>query len=354
MLTIIFGAGASFDSSPDYKANELAKDRLPLANELFSPRFAQIAKDFPIALALINRLRRSSNIEHELELISTEKGSNIPEQLLKIRRYINHVIYESQYNWEKITQKNTVYYEFIDTLQKWQENINVPINLITFNYDTLLDTACSTLLKLRFDDLDSYVSNNTSYKLFKPHGSINWFHLAKMPDNIPVAYGDVDHLMKELIWTPIFWHSNTTDDFKPGIYKFPAIAVPTETKTMLECPNNHKSELKKAIKETTCLLSIGWKAEEKHFLELWGTPGNEMQLKKIEIVNSKPSNVNSIIQNITRYGHIISSNITTNSEGFSNYVPNGLSAFLGSISLPLQVSNISPSHPPRSSQAVQA
>jgi hypothetical protein len=123
MLTIIFGAGASYDSSPDYKTNYTAvsQSRLPLAKELFSTRFANIAKEFPIALPTINRLRRASNIEHELEVISTENKSNTPEQLLKIRRYINQVITIAQTNWDNTTQKNTVYYEFIDTLQKWQE-----------------------------------------------------------------------------------------------------------------------------------------------------------------------------------------------------------------------------------------
>src|SRR5438105_3382323 len=143
MLTIIFGAGASFDSSPDITVkSNTERRRMPLAKDLFSTRFSGIAKDYPIALSLINRLRRSANIEHELEKIADEKSSNIPEQLLKIRRYINHVVTTAQILWEDITDRNTAYYEFIDILQKWQEVTKQPVTLITFNYDTLLDTAC--------------------------------------------------------------------------------------------------------------------------------------------------------------------------------------------------------------------
>src|SRR5688500_8933487 len=109
MLTIIFGAGASYDSSPDHKPKSYSDHRLPLAKELFSTRFQHIAQDYLIALSLINRLRRASNIEHELELISTEDGSNIPEQLLKIRRYIKQVIETAQTDWESTTYRNTVY-----------------------------------------------------------------------------------------------------------------------------------------------------------------------------------------------------------------------------------------------------
>ena len=48
MLTIILGAGASYDSSPDYNTDTLTADsRLPLANAFFSTRFAKTAKNFP-------------------------------------------------------------------------------------------------------------------------------------------------------------------------------------------------------------------------------------------------------------------------------------------------------------------
>lgn len=329
MLTIIFGAGASYDSSPDHLIGIDDASRPPLAKELFSKRFAHIASDFLIALPLINRLRRASNIEHELEIISTERGSNIPEQLLKTRRYIKQVIEQSQVDWEDIIHRNTVYYEFIDVLQKWQEDAKVPINLITFNYDTLLDIAYSTLFKVPLRDLDSYVFNDTSCKLFKPHGSINWVHLAQKPHGNPV-YGDVDHLIKQLAWTPDFMLLSESGILRPGYYKFPAISVPTETKDMFEFPRSHKAEMEKAINDTTCLLSIGWKGEEKHFLKLWGTPENKKKLGKIEIVNSNPNleNVNKIIRNITRYGNIVSQNISSYSGGFSNYVPDVFSDFL--------------------------
>ena len=328
MLTIIFGAGASFDSSPDFVVNNNNDNRLPLAKDLFSRRFSGIAKEFPIAFSLINRLRRSANIEHELEKIAEENGSNIPEQLIKIRRYINKVITTAQTNWEHITDRNTTYYEFIDILQKWQEESKKPVTLITFNYDTLLDTACTTHLNLRFNDMNSYILNDTPYKLFKPHGSINWTHFAQMPSGLPVNGINIDRHAGQLQWTQYFSITSEADVLKPGYYKFPAISVPTETKAMFEFPNNHKTEMKKAIHDTTTLLVIGWKAMEKHFLELWGTPEESKQLKKIQIVNSDQLRVNAITHNLSTNGKIYSPSINTYSGGFSKYVTDEFLKFL--------------------------
>jgi len=50
MLLIVFGAGASFDSSPTYKPEQGAPhpERPPLANHLFAPtdRFATALEEF--------------------------------------------------------------------------------------------------------------------------------------------------------------------------------------------------------------------------------------------------------------------------------------------------------------------
>jgi hypothetical protein len=49
---------------------------------------------------------------------------------------------------------------------------------------------------------------------------------------------------------------------------FPALAIPVESKSDFECPDEHLAALREAIPQVDKLLVIGWRAAETHFLEL--------------------------------------------------------------------------------------
>jgi hypothetical protein len=82
MLTVIFGAGASYDSDPENPSAEISRPwldmhRPPLAKDLFNPHFGSIAENHEDALPLFSQLRRAArrnppNVEEELEQISLE------------------------------------------------------------------------------------------------------------------------------------------------------------------------------------------------------------------------------------------------------------------------------------------
>ena len=48
----------------------------------------------------------------------------------------------------------------------------------------------------------------------------------------------------------------------------PAIGVPLDVKSEFECPVGHLEFLKRALPEVSSILTIGWRANEAHFLEL--------------------------------------------------------------------------------------
>lgn len=54
---------------------------------------------------------------------------------------------------------------------------------------------------------------------------------------------------------------------KEGVF-LPALALPVETKSDFQCPKEHVEALGDMIPQVTKLLVIGWRASEKHFLEL--------------------------------------------------------------------------------------
>jgi hypothetical protein len=49
---------------------------------------------------------------------------------------------------------------------------------------------------------------------------------------------------------------------------FPAIALPVETKLEFECPSDHLDCLRTYLGNVTKVLTVGWAAQEQHFLKL--------------------------------------------------------------------------------------
>src|SRR4051794_21035544 len=103
MLTIIFGAGASYDSDPDKSSIVQQSDydviRPPLAKDLFAKRFGQQAMMHPDAATLIPQLRRAARknppeVEQELENISNDRSyyAGAYRQLLSMRYYLKDVV----------------------------------------------------------------------------------------------------------------------------------------------------------------------------------------------------------------------------------------------------------------------
>src|SRR5690349_11601596 len=102
VLTVIFGAGASFDSDAENRPRRHTpeQDRPPLANELFESRavFIEILDRFPKCHAIVPFLRGTSSIEQVLETLQTKTQSQACgdgeriRQLAAVRFYIQTVI----------------------------------------------------------------------------------------------------------------------------------------------------------------------------------------------------------------------------------------------------------------------
>ncbi len=60
-----------------------------------------------------------------------------------------------------------------------QQRKSEPVCFVTFNYDTLLEEAFSSL-DIRFVSLDDYVSRN-DYRIIKLHGSVSWVREVTAP-----------------------------------------------------------------------------------------------------------------------------------------------------------------------------
>jgi hypothetical protein len=313
---VIFGAGASYDSLGDLPPQEAISDlgyRPPLANDLFErraffdPWIQQYHECGPVVERL-RRLRRDSNFERELEKLRAE-ASDYPQrhvQLHAIRYYLRRTI--ARCGAAVITESKGVtnYATLLDHIAYWRaKHPSEEVRFVTFNYDTLLEHACETALKLPIPSIISYVSR--IYRVYKPHGSVNWVRVVENGDRVDgrdpehsiIGLGDSLKLRDDhyQVWHP---EGAPVDDERRYVY--PAIALPVETKSDFECPSDHLNYLKGDIPNVTTLLVIGWRATEAHFLDLWKQQPPFALLSKIAIVAGGSGEAQRVQNNLRAAG----------------------------------------------------
>ena len=295
MLLVIFGAGASYDSDPAFppgghpSSNEDA--RPPLARELFSPRFGHYLRILPAAAGLLPQLRRAGDsVEQELEAIrgDASRYEHLPRQLAALRCYIREVVLGCDNAWWERADGLTNYTALMQSIERWRQDRAQRVSLVTFNYDTLLDRACRSILPaFTLTTVASYIAD-THYKLIKLHGSVDWYRRIRSPELPgPLAASFTIQRDRELVSIPpeeaidyFIDHAGQwtlADDFvrqtqreTPWPY-FPAISIPTATKadSDFECPLEHLDTVAAALATVTHLLVIGWRGAEDHFYQLW-------------------------------------------------------------------------------------
>ena len=287
MLMVIFGAGASYDcdpSQPPKRHEALSNPRLPLANELFEDRYLMLGNvsDYRQCRPIIPFLRSSPHgpvtVERVLEGYR-EEVSIYPRrqsQLAAIKYYLQLMVWRCQRPWSRAegpTHGITNHVALLDQIEQFRHPQETVL-LVTFNYDTLLETALESV-DLHIHSIDHYISD-PRYKLIKLHGSVNWGRVVIRHDDLKVLRDKPPALAHELI-------EGVTDQMVSGEYRasvtpplamlgddllFPAIAIPVETKKDYECPDQHLRALEELLPNVTKLLIIGWRGAEAHFLAL--------------------------------------------------------------------------------------
>lgn len=160
MLMVIFGAGASYDSSSTYPpgasiqvrgespefANSNDYHRLPLAKDLFAnrPMFVEAIDQFPQCKPIIPRLRDPAvtsgraSIETRLREIEEEAKAYArgKQELAAISCYLARVISGCEAKWRENTRGITNYLSLLREIRRTHSG-DEPVCLVTFNYDTL-------------------------------------------------------------------------------------------------------------------------------------------------------------------------------------------------------------------------
>ncbi len=192
--------------------------------------------------------------------------------------------------------------------------------LVTFNYDTLLEDALTTV-GVDLSSLSSYVKGPD--KVVKPLGSVNWArevssqidaetnNVFEIPNKLIDRAAELEISQSyEIVWDyPIGKSGNRT--------LFPALAIPVETKPGYECPQDQLDVLEKCLPKMTKLLVIGWHATENRFLKSLGENiGHET---RVMVVSSNAERAREVTSRMKAEG-LASGQFMFARSGFSNFV----------------------------------
>ena len=274
MLTVILGAGASYDAVPAIPIGQSDTRRLPLADELFDLRGDQALRFFPACAPLVPLLRsrpRNVSVEERLDELQqeSESDSRRQAQLLAVRFYLQYMIFERTQEWSGASVGHTNYVTLLDEIRNLS-SVGGPVAIVTFNYDTMIESAFTATTGRTFGELDDYVAGDT--RLFKVHGSTNWARQVPLEQEpAGTVWAEVAYLIEQAHTLPApTTYTVIGNDHPFGGSRMsrtiPAIAIPFRRKLDFACPEAQLTLLDRILPSTTRLLVIGWGARDTHFL----------------------------------------------------------------------------------------
>jgi|CXWL01.1.fsa_nt_gi hypothetical protein len=331
MLLVILGAGASFDSSPSMPlGREPAPphpNRPPLAKQLFSNRryFGEVLQKYPHSRAIVPRLRHlreGDSVEGLLQELMAESANSHDraQQIASIRYYLQEILSVCPMQWRNESQGVLNHLTLLDDIKNYNTK-DEPVCFVTFNYDTLLEWAFAEA-GFPIQSLEDYVSRR--FALVKLHGSVNWGRVVSTP--LPGKILDNPSLMATELITRYGTHNITKiyvmADGTPPISQedrgiSPALAIPVEEKVAFECPEDHLDKLKSFLPEVTKILTIGWRAAEKPFLDLLRQGVRSKRIQTL-IVNGNADECIAADRNLTQTG--VSGQYQIHPEGFTDFI----------------------------------
>lgn len=283
MILVVFGAGASYDSLPlrplgrTGYPEDREKWRPPLADQLFAPHldYEEIQRQLPELHPLVSPLHhrpRNESVEAVLQRLAAEAAPKRRTQLLAVRFYLQRLIHTCEVSWNgeqnAIATNHSALLDQIDSVLPSGRDVV----LVTFNYDRMIERALEARGE-RFSRLEEYTSG--TYKLFKLHGSVDWVRplSVPVPPNLPSGRGGIAaHICREIAELGEPGDVQISPEARGDVFgrnmAIPAIAIPTTEKSGFECPGTHVADLRPALQDVRAVLTIGWRAGERRFLEL--------------------------------------------------------------------------------------
>jgi len=329
-LTIVFGAGASFDCAHPANSEVDPQYRPPLTKDLFEfrPTFNSILAKYrrveTLSDDLRSRIQAGESIEDILRQYSSETTLQLKRQYWEIPFYLQELIWEVSLKYVRSggTRLDTLFRDLVRSQYK-------RVLLLTLNYDLFIEKALERLFDVTLESLFNDCRTGTDWALVKLHGSVNW---GRELINQPQGTRHIVHILDQLQEEPKFAsHFERVPGFE-GEYRFcngkllyPALAIPLgETKGFM-CPKEHVARAKDFLKSCTDFLFIGFSAFDQDFFELFK---EVYRIQKLLVVSgNKQTGVEVLARMVDRIPgfspHSIDLPVFVHEGNFSNFVGSG-------------------------------
>lgn len=217
--------------------------------------------------------------------------------------------------------------------------------MITFNYDMLIEHALRSALG-RPPDRWYSPNQGDRFALYKPHGSLNW---GRLIDGEWLGRGGLtDAADERLIEAANEWWLQDEefgtvlyppDDVRSNVYRtrqgqeaagVPFLAAPLKRKAEFACPPFQLKGMTDALRSMTRLITIGWRAQEPHFLRLLAESRRGVDVPRL-IVTRSPVGADAVSAQLSTTGILGQEARVTGKRAFTQLVRDGeLETFLGS------------------------
>lgn len=290
---VIFGAGASYDAIPKGKKGEFNDSRrMPLANGLFADYGVQNnhLREYGV-VRIANKFRQilesgsHLDLEEELDKLESQADNNqaLRKEFIALHYYIKFVIQAYTKDIQYGLSRMTNYITLLDFLQDQKIRNRSMFELVTFNYDLLLDYALEQVSAGWDRDPRSfsnyYSQDGRDFNYYKVHGSIDWAW--KLPDDWEWER-DIQSIIDRFAWIDFSDCELVRVDLSESHGYIPALALPFRTKARFVIKEGLRKKLFEQSTNVKGMLCIGWKGTEPHFME--NLVNNARNLKKVVIV----------------------------------------------------------------------
>jgi hypothetical protein len=324
---VIFGAGASYDSCSSLSppAADYQWPRPPLAKQLFLnvPTFRNVSKIYSVLQPLVPYLEEKENVEDILEefRVKAVTDAECRRQLMAIQYYLKGVIARCQSEWTKQTYGVSNYKTLLDQVRGCSR-----VCFVSFNYDTLMEEAFQGI-RVPMASINDYIADS-KYSFLKLHGSIDWQLWVRKLDT-GVGDNELPTDQATILAAPtvgdrfIIEKGGKRPTITEGeiYFSLPAIAIPTVLKQTFVCPKEHVDALKRIIPDVTQIAIVGWRAGEKHFLNLLKSGLGNKPVKLIAACGTKAATVETL-KRLMEAGIAANFESASADSGFTDFVVN--------------------------------
>lgn len=295
LLLVVVGAGASFDCLPDAPLqifDPLSGDggltwnevRPPVTRDLVlgSGFHNKVLNRYPAAGGLADELRQrlavnatSETLEQVLSEISARE-SHDPDtsiRMLALRYYLRDLFFAcADYVSAPSLGGVTNYTRLVAQSNAWATANHGRVCFVNFNYDMLLDSACSagTRYAIGIEPQDP----NGVFSLVRPHGSIAWEQRSGEGGS---SYSSKRRIAQTVLedWrvpsvSPVIHVDLTTPDTSALYSVQPSIPVmalplPAKSEETLVWPDEQRRFFESLAGQASKVVILGWRGVDEHF-----------------------------------------------------------------------------------------